>query len=437
MKRKYYLIHTVAVLMTGLLTGCGNESYDNTSAQEAFEDNGAAAFGGSSEPEVTDATELWAEQSDWKQAYLAEAEEIATEKGLEYDLIYLDADDIPELVAAHTNGGFHLYTLKNGEVCELMDCTGLAGVYRYAPYQGIIGKENNATGQMIYFEVTEATESTEKEPSDSSDTEENWLVITGRYDLDDFRSFLGITDNISEKEECETENNYEAEYNYEVYTTQYTLSSGYTMNIFQVRDMTDKVLEDKVNESLNSYLYILVEPWFLPERLEEYEPVIHCQTERYLSVEYSFRYTTATDTVWHYCITVDIQKGEVVFLDDIIDISQAFAERIKNGSIIKRAVREGWWYTEEEVIEGRNKWYSERKTDYIQRVFNSFTREYLYGDYYREIGYDMSTYVLDVYENTFYLEEGKICFTAPSTSSYKIEWITLEDIEDFLKVPKW
>ena len=273
---------------------------------------------------------------------------------------YLTED--PEFVAARANGGFHLYTLKDGEVCELMNCTGLAGVYQYVPYQGIIGKENNDTGQ-------------------------NWLVIMGRYDLDDFRSFLGITDDISDQEECVAENNYEAEYNYEVYTTQYTLSSGYTMNIFQVRDMTDKALEDKVNESLNSYLYILVEPWFLPERLEEYEPIIHCQTERYLSVEYSFRYTTATDTIWHYCITVDIQKGEVVFLDDIIDISQAFAERIKNGSIIKMAVREGWWYTEEEQIEGRNKWYSERKTDYIQRVFNSFTRDYLYGDYYREIGY--------------------------------------------------
>lgn len=425
--------------MTGAVSGCEPEENYLT------EDNSAAVFEDSSEPETADAAEsdngqsLITEESiaeivspeeelGWRQAYLAKAEEIATEKGLEYDLIYLDADDIPELVAAHAHGGFHLYTLKDGEVCELMDSTGLAGVYQYVPYQGIIGKENNATGQMIYFEVTEDMESTEKEPSDIT---EDWQMITGRYDLENFRSFLGITDDLSEQEECE------AEYNYEVYTTQYTLSSGYMMNIFQVRDMTDKALEDKVNESLNSYLYILVEPWFLPERLEEYEPVIHCQTERYLSVEYSFRYTTATDTIWHYCITVDMQKGEVVFLDDIIDISQAFAERIKNGSIIKRAVREGWWYTEEEVIEGRNKWYSERKTDYIQRVFNSFTREYLYGDYYREIGYDMSTYVLDVYENTFYLEEGKICFTAPSTSSYKIEWIMLEDIEDFLKVPKW
>ena len=124
---------------------------------------------------------------------------------------------------------------------------------------------------------------------------------------------------------------------YEVYMSQYTLSSGYTLNIFQVSGMKDKALEAKVNESLNSYLYILVEPWFLPERLEEYEPIIHCQSERYLSVEYSFLYTTAfRPTSWHYCITVDMQSGEVIFLDDILDVNETFAERVKNGSIIKK-----------------------------------------------------------------------------------------------------
>lgn len=218
---------------------------------------------------------------------------------------------------------------------------------------------------------------------------------------------------------------------YEVYISQYTLSSGYTMNIFQVNGMKNKVLEDRVNESLNSYLHILVEPWFLPERLEEYEPIVHCQTERYLSVEYSFRYTTAINLlIWHYCITIDMQTGETVFLDDLIDVNEAFAERIKNGSIIKTG--EGL-YTEEEAIEIINKWYSERETDYIQRIFNIFTRDYLYGDYYRENGYIMSSYEPSIYQNTFYLEEGKILFIDQNS----MEWIMTDDIEDLLKVPKW
>lgn len=37
---------------------------------------------------------------------------------------------------------------------------------------------------------------------------------------------------------------------------------------------------------------------------------------------------------------------------------------------------------------------------------------------------------------SFYLEEGKICYAGPG-SDYTIEWIMIDDIEDLLKVPKW
>lgn len=30
-----------------------------------------------------------------------------------------------------------------------------------------------------------------------------------------------------------------------------------------------------------------------------------------------------------------------------------------------------------------------------------------------------------------------LCFTVPHGSVYEIEWIMLDDIEDYLKVPKW
>lgn len=226
---------------------------------------------------------------------------------------------------------------------------------------------------------------------------------------------------------------------YEVYTSQYTLSSGYTMNIFQVSGMKDKELEDKVNESLNSYLYTLVEPWFLPENLEEYEPIIHCQTDRYLSVEYSFEYTAPiyiSWPSWHYCITVDMQSGEVVFFDDLIDINEDFASKLKYNSIVKTECR-GGLHTDEEEAEWANERYSKWRVRSICSAFNHFTRDYLYGDYYRENGYDKYAYSTSIYMNVFYLEEGKICFARPYASYYTIDWLMLDDIEDFLKVPKW
>lgn len=130
-----------------------------------------------------------------------------------------------------------------------------------------------------------------------------------------------------------------------------------------------------------------------------------------------------------------MQSGEVVFLDDIIDINKTFAEIIKNNFIIKTAE---WveWYTEEEMTESENEWFSERDIDYIQSFFNEFTRDYLYGDYYRENGYDMKNYESYIYTHTFYLKEGKVCFTGPG-SHYTIDWIMAEDLEEVLKVPEW
>ena len=150
MRKKICALMFICFLV-GAVSGCGPEDNNLT------EDNSAAATEESSEPETADAEESGNDQSlamgestgeivspeekpDWKQAYLAKAEEIETEKGLEYDLIYLDSDDIPELVAGSTGYWFTLYTWKDGEVYELMhEGYGTHGrVYRFEPHQGII-----------------------------------------------------------------------------------------------------------------------------------------------------------------------------------------------------------------------------------------------------------------------------------------------------------
>ena len=147
--------------------------------------------------EATEMTESDAEQLDWKQAYLAKAEEMeAAGHPLKYDLIYLDANDIPELVAAPTKGGFYLYTWKDGKVCELMNCKGLTdGEYGYEAYQGIIGKNVNTTGHTLYLSVTEKTEKA------SSYVKGRWLVLAGRYDLSTLSSLLEQQVDLWEQEE--------------------------------------------------------------------------------------------------------------------------------------------------------------------------------------------------------------------------------------------
>ena len=250
--RKKICAVTCIYLLTGLVSGCGSEK------SNLIENDNAAAVEESSVPEMVDVAALGNDQTlmtgesageivspeekpDWKQAYLAKAEEIETEEGpLKYDLIYFDADDIPELVAGPKGHGFHLYTWKDGEVYELVNCIDYGtykAVHLYNPYQGVIARdfpnietiisEIYVTNYTEYYKLTEdmnfieqyrlmeqcqeegsayfyreastVVEITEKEFS--SYTEGDWLEIAGRYDQETFCSLLEKTGDLWKEEE--------------------------------------------------------------------------------------------------------------------------------------------------------------------------------------------------------------------------------------------
>lgn len=224
---------------------------------------------------------------------------------------------------------------------------------------------------------------------------------------------------------------------YQIYQTPYTLDNGYCFTSIQVCEMKDKELEKKINESLNSCFYILVSPWFEEGATIEREPVIHLQSKKYLSIEYIFYYSPSEIEYWHLCVTVDIESGEVVYFDDLIELDESFALLVQNGAVLNCNEVTGY-YTAEEATEQENTYYSKRKVSSILYFFSMFTREKLYGDHYWKDGYKMDVFATYLYNNIFYLEEGKICFTrANMTNGFCIAWIMTEDIEEHLKVPKW
>lgn len=225
---------------------------------------------------------------------------------------------------------------------------------------------------------------------------------------------------------------------YEICEITYTLPDGCSFSCVQVCGMEDKVLQDKVNNSLTQYFSILIEPWFLKERIQPRAPIVHMQTDRYLSVEYIFCYITAIDKRWYLCVTVDMQTGDVVFLDDLIDINEGFAELLRTGGVIRRGEVEGI-YTAEEATEQANQEYARYDTERILRGLRQFTHKYLYGDAYEgldrseEWRVSMHTYL---YCKFYYLEEGSFCY-AESTEGLCRTRIMTEDIEEYLKVEPW
>lgn len=228
---------------------------------------------------------------------------------------------------------------------------------------------------------------------------------------------------------------------YKTYESEYTLKSGYTFKNIQVCNMKDSELENKINKSLNSYFYILIEPWFREDRVRALEPIIHCQTDKYLSVEYIFEYTTAINTYWRQCVTVDMHTGEVVFLDDLIDLNEDFAELVKTGTILKNNMESVWTTPNEQTLK-TNEYFSKLSMEQILKIFQQFTKEELYGNYNADnVPEDNIDFITSKYYHYFYLDDERIIFTSANSTlglySADTTYIDLDDIEDYLKVAKW
>lgn len=229
---------------------------------------------------------------------------------------------------------------------------------------------------------------------------------------------------------------------YSVYQTRYTLDNGYKIPCLRVYIRNNQKLEDKVNKSLTKYFSILEEPWFGKEVIEALPPIIHLQPERYLSVEYSFKYLKTyindDNKYWYLCVTIDMQSGDVIFLDDLLDINDSLAELIKYGRILRKdgndciTQQKIMDQTVQEINDDINDRFSKLDLDYIKMILDDYTRKYLYGEYYRLNGYDMIDINPSLYSNYFYLEEENICFSGFESPS--ITKIRYDDLSEYLKV---
>lgn len=227
---------------------------------------------------------------------------------------------------------------------------------------------------------------------------------------------------------------------YSAWQTTYTLDNGYDIPCIRVYIRGNQKLEDKVNESLVKCFNILEEPFIGESVTETFPPIIHLQSSRYLSVEYSFKYLKQycdeDSTYWHLCVTVDMQTGEIVFLDDIIDLNDDFYKHMKNNRILRRNGNDFVTaqivadMTIQDLIDQANDSISEYGLEYIEMDFNDFTRDNLYGDYY--LKNDEYVDYPHLYKTFFYLEEDYIFFSELAGCSNV--YIKYDDLEEYLNV---
>ena len=213
---------------------------------------------------------------------------------------------------------------------------------------------------------------------------------------------------------------------YETYEETCDLGEGYSFNYIQVRGMEDQELQEKINASLVEPLDYLTKWGFIEkEQYTVYAPVIHFKSDKYLSVENmirKFEGEKSRETLC-VCVTVDMETGEAVYLDDLVRLDEEFAEYFIKKDVARREKWSVW--TAEEMTELANEIYADMGAVSVLRVFMDLSKEKESRDY--EVHIRGGIY--------FYLEEG--CLVYNHGDGLVRTRIDLKDIKDFLKVEMW
>ena len=145
------------------------------------------------------------DQKAYAQAYIEKINEYESEEdGFEYDLIYLDEDDIPELAAGRTGYNVSVYSFFSGVLYTIMDdwaygAMGNAG-YEYIPKKNVIRNYNSdLAGAIVYEAYYQIDENYELQLYYDEvlsiwmfkDLNENYMMDEGEYNDTDLYYYFG------------------------------------------------------------------------------------------------------------------------------------------------------------------------------------------------------------------------------------------------------
>ena len=200
------------------------------------------------------------------------------------------------------------------------------------------------------------------------------------------------------------------------------------VDFVQVSACADKEKQSRINDILKSQER-WVEKGFVYEAGTSF-PIIYCHSYQYLSVG-NFRWFSGNPpNSFYYYTTIDMQAGQKVSLDDLVEFSEGFIEYLKYGQFIEpeypefdapsKAIQE-WLITltNEEILDELNECSKEQIEFYDSDK----------GKYYGNGLYD---------RNAFRVEDCKLTIIFSKTNESEVALTAhVNDIEEFLKVPKW
>ncbi len=175
-----------------------------------------------------------------------------------------------------------------------------------------------------------------------------------------------------------------------------------------VERMTDDVLRETINEKLNAAFL----DW-IPEELQLYDcsdDSVMYNSDDLLSLSVGYQKLDDPSTWFYIHHTIDMRTGDILYLDDIVEVDEEFVDLLFTEGVINPA------------------------NDPCPTDVSSFDKEYIL-ERLQECcePYDGSNYYR---KPTFYLENHRLYFRSVF-SDIDIFYVELDDIEDELKIEKW
>ena len=123
------------------------------------------------------------------------------------------------------------------------------------------------------------------------------------------------------------------------YTINYDsfIQSGFSHEYVQISGLDDKTISTKVNDQLKRAATAWVYKYPNISHSTPERPYVHYQSNNLLSVGNTFEFSGRKYIYSRIHITINLKTGEIMKLNDIVKMDNAFINLIKNGDIVRAA----------------------------------------------------------------------------------------------------
>lgn len=157
---------------------------------------------------------------------------------------------------------------------------------------------------------------------------------------------------------------------------------------------------------------------------------IYFHSNNYLSFVNSLGYEgVRIDCIDDY-VTIDVNTGKRIMLNDLVEINEEFVKYIQKSNVAKGSRRKAQYNNApKDLWEYLNEFTTDELLEELKKC--SYTQEQVIQDGYYPIDKSIGSLL---YRNSFYLQNNKLMIVL-NNNIYMT--FLLDDISDFLKVPKW